>query len=381
MSLINPLRARHAVSLLFFLCGVVFTSWASRIPAFKEQFHLNEAELGGVLFLLPMGSLIALPFAGWAVDRVGSKWMGPVSLILYALALFGLSMAPTVFSLSVVLFVFGFVGNTVNIAINTQGLDVQHLLNKPILASFHALWSVGALCGALLGGWTLRHDYTTAEHYLMVLIPLALLAAGTYFFLIPADDEAHESKKLFALPDKALMLIGVICLCSTLCEGAMADWSALYYQSVLQDVTVKSTTGFTAYAFTMSIGRFTGDKWIHLMGYKKVLMVDALLIAGGMGLALASSLPVLVIIGFAMVGYGVSTVIPIAYMVAGRSKTMRPSVALAAVSTVGFTGFLIGPPVIGFIAHEIGLRYALGLVIILAMGVFFLSSRIKTAHS
>ena len=117
------------------------------------------------------------------------------------------------------------------------------------------------------------------------------------------------------------------------------------------------------------------------MGYKKVLMVDALLIAGGMGLALASSLPVLVIIGFAMVGYGVSTVIPIAYMVAGRSKTMRPSVALAAVSTVGFTGFLIGPPVIGFIAHEIGLRYALGLVIILAMGVFFLSSRIKTAHS
>jgi MFS family permease len=373
----NPVHARYAVSLLFFLCGVVFTSWASRIPAFKEQFHLNEAELGGVLFMLPMGSLIALPFAGWAVDRVGSRLMGPLSLVLYAVALYALSLSPTVFTLSAALFAFGFIGNTVNIAINTHGLDVQHLMNKPILASFHAMWSVGALCGALLGGWTLRNNYSTGTHYLMVLIPLTLLSIASYFFMLRIDDEQHESKKLFALPDKALMLIGVICLCSTLCEGAMADWSALYYQSVLEDVTVKSTTGFTAYAFTMSIGRFTGDKLIHWMGYRKVLMINALLIAGGMGLALASSLPVLVIIGFALVGYGVSTVIPIAYMVAGRSKTMRPSVALAAVSTVGFTGFLIGPPVIGFIAHEIGLRSALALVVVLAIAIFALSSRIK----
>jgi MFS family permease len=327
--------------------------------------------------MLPMGSLIALPFAGWAVDRVGSRLMGPLSLVLYAVALYALSLSPTVFTLSAALFAFGFIGNTVNIAINTHGLDVQHLMNKPILASFHALWSVGALCGALLGGWTLRNNYSTGAHYLMVLIPLTLLSVASYFFMLRIDDEQHESKKLFALPDKALMLIGVICLCSTLCEGAMADWSALYYQSVLEDVTVKSTTGFTAYAFTMSIGRFTGDKLIHWMGYRKVLMMDALLIAGGMGLALASSLPVLVIIGFALVGYGVSTVIPIAYMVAGRSKTMRPSVALAAVSTVGFTGFLIGPPVIGFIAHEIGLRSALALVVVLAIGVFALSWRVK----
>jgi MFS family permease len=373
----NPVHARYAVSLLFFLCGVVFTSWASRIPAFKDQFHLNEAELGGVLFMLPMGSLIALPFAGWAVDRVGSRLMGPLSLVLYAVALYALSLSPTVFTLSAALFAFGFIGNTVNIAINTHGLDVQHLMNKPILASFHAMWSVGALCGALLGGWTLRNNYSTGTHYLMVLIPLTLLSVASYFFMLTIDDEQHESKKLFALPDKALMLIGVICLCSTLCEGAMADWSALYYQSVLEDVTVKSTTGFTAYAFTMSIGRFTGDKLIHWMGYRKVLMMDALLIAAGMGLALASSLPMLVIIGFALVGYGVSTVIPIAYMVAGRSNTMRPSVALAAVSTVGFTGFLIGPPVIGFIAHEIGLRSALALVVVLAIAIFALSSRIK----
>lgn len=372
-----PLRARYAVSLLFFLCGVVFTSWASRIPAFKEQFHLNEAELGGVLFMLPVGSLIALPFAGWAVDKVGSRIMCSFSSLLYVAALYTLSQSPTVFTLSIALFIFGFVGNTVNIAVNTQGLDVQHMMGKPILASFHALWSVGALVGALIGGWTLNHNYTTAAHYLIILVPVSLLAVLSYGYLVPKDDKDHADKKLFALPDKALMLIGVICLCCTLCEGAMSDWSALYYQFVQQDLARKGTTGFTAYAFTMSIGRFTGDRLIHVFGYRRVLMIDALLIAGGMTLALATSWPVMVIIGFAMVGYGVSTVIPIAYMVAGQSATMRPSVALAAVSTVGFTGFLIGPPVIGFVAHEVGLRFALGIVVVLALAVFGLAGRIR----
>jgi predicted MFS family arabinose efflux permease len=107
--------------------------------------------------------------------------MGPLSLLLYAVALYALSLSPTVFTLSAALFAFGFIGNTVNIAINTHGLDVQHLMNKPILASFHALWSVGALCGALLGGWTLRNNYSTGAHYLMVLIPLTLLSVASYF--------------------------------------------------------------------------------------------------------------------------------------------------------------------------------------------------------
>lgn len=378
MRVVNPVHARYAVSVLFFFCGLIFTSWASRIPAFKDAFHLNEAQLGGVLFMLPLGSFIALPFAGWAVDRFGSRILSPLSVIMYALALYGLSQAPSVFMLSATLFIFGFTGDVVNIAMNTQGLDVERMMHKPILSSFHALWSVGALCGALTGGWTLQQGLSTAQHFLIIMVPVVVLAVVNYFYLVPADDQHKEGKKLFAMPDKALMLIGAICFCSTLCEGAMADWSALYYKEVLADPARVSTTGFTGYAFAMAVGRFVGDRLVHLFGYKKVLMIDALLIAGGMSLALATPYPVVVILGFALVGFGVSTIIPIAYMVAGRSKTMRPSVALAAVSTVGFTGFLIGPPIIGFIAHETGLRMALFLVVVLSVLVFLLSTRIKS---
>lgn len=372
----NLVHARYAVSLQFFFCGLIFTSWASRIPAFKELYRLNEAELGGVLFMLPLGSFIALPFAGWAVARFGSRLVAPVSVVAYALALYGLSQGPTVLTFSLALFIFGFVGDTVNIAMNTQGLDVQRAMDKPILSSFHALWSVGALCGALVGGWTLKQNLDTATHMLIIFIPVSILALVNYRFLLPDEGKDQEGGKLFALPDKALLLIGIICLCATLCEGAMADWSALYYQEVLSGPVGVSTAGFTGYAFTMALGRFSGDRLIHAFGYRNVLMLDAVLIAGGMALALAFRWPAMVILGFGLVGFGVSTIIPIAYSMAGRSNTLRPSVALAAVSTVGFTGFLIGPPVIGFIAHEVGLRTALLLVTALGVVIFLLSSTV-----
>jgi MFS family permease len=378
MRSVKLLYSRYAVACLFFFCGLIFSSWASRIPAFKQRFSLNEAQLGGLLFMLPLGSFIALPFAGWAVDKFGSRLMGPLSIILYVAALYALSLGNSTFALSVTLFIFGFMGDTVNIAMNTQGLDVQHAMNKPILSSFHALWSVGALCGALLGGWTLERSMSTSVHFLLVLVPVTIVSIALYFYLIPHDDKKEEGKKLFAMPDKALWLIGIICLCCTLCEGAMADWSALYYQQVQADPGKISTTGFTGYAFTMALGRFVGDKLIHFFGHKKVLMLDSLLIAGGMAIALAGAQPMLVILGFALVGFGVSTIIPIAYSVAGRSTTMKASVALAAVSTIGFTGFLIGPPLIGFVAHEIGLRMALMLVVMLGVIVFFLSQRVKS---
>lgn len=367
--------SRVASAALFFFMGLVFASWASRIPIFKEQFHLNEAQLGGILFMLPLGSFIALPFAGWSVDKFGSRFMGIASSIAYALTLCLLSLAPTPFMLSVVLFIFGFIGDTVNISMNTQALDVQKAYGKPILSSFHALWSLGALCGALTGGWTLKHGYSTGTHFIIVLVPVIILCFIGWFYLMPHDGEQDTDKKLFAMPDRSLLVIGTICLCCTLCEGAMADWSALYYNEVIADPSTVSTTGFTAYIFTMSVGRLSGDRLIMALGYRRVLILDGILIAMGMAVALAIRVPIAVIIGFAMVGFGVSTIIPISYTQAAKSNTMRPSVALAAVSTIGFTGFLIGPPVIGFLAHAISLRGALLVVILLGSVVFWLGRR------
>lgn len=367
--------SRIAVSAMFFFMGFIFASWASRIPVYKNQFHLNEAELGTVLFMLPLGSFIALPFAGWSVDRFGSRIMGVISTSGYGLALYGLSQAQTSFSLSVMLFIFGFVGDTVNISMNTQALDLQTAYRRPILSSFHALWSLGTLSGALLGGWTLKTQIDTEMHFLMVAIAVGALCFWSWFYLMPHDGRKEKGKKLLALPDRSLLVIGAVCLCCTLCEGAMADWSALYYNQVKVDATTISTTGFTAYVLMMAMGRFSGDRLVMAMGYRKVLILDGIFVAGGMALALALKQPWLVIAGFGLVGFGVSTVIPIAYTAAAKSETMKASVALAAVSTIGFTGFLIGPPLIGFIAHEIGLRAALALVILLGIVIIVLARR------
>ena len=137
--------ARLAVSIYFLLCGMIFSSWAARIPAIKDRFHLNEAELGAILFMLPFGSIVALPFAGWSVHRFGSKIITGISAISYVVLLFSISICTSVFQLSVILFFFGFVGDALNISMNTQGLSVQKVLNKPILSGLHAMWSLGVI--------------------------------------------------------------------------------------------------------------------------------------------------------------------------------------------------------------------------------------------
>lgn len=372
--------SRLAVSMAFFLCGMIFSTWASRIPAIKDHFSLNEAELGAILFMLPLGSMVALPFAGWSVHRFGSRAITAISLAAYALLLVSISFSQSALQLSVILFLFGFCGDALNISMNTQGLSVQHLLYKPILSGLHAMWSLGALCGAVTGGWSLRNDLSTREHLLLVAGVCLIAGLIFSFYMIRDINPEKESQKLFAWPDKPLMLLGLICFCVALSEGAMADWSSLYYREVLKDGNKVSTTGYTAFTFAMALGRFAGDRLIMSFGYKKILMLNGLLVAMGLSLALVLPLPVAVIAGYAMVGLGVSSVIPIVYMVAGKSKTMAPAAALAAVSTIGFTGFLFGPPVIGFIANVTGLRVALSLVAILGLVIFFLSKTGVRGH-
>ncbi len=371
---------RLAVAVSFFLSGLLFSSWAVRIPAIKDRFHFNDAQLGGVLFMLPLGSFVALPFAGWAVHRFGSRLMTPLAAITYSLLLFALSQCQSPITLSVGLFFFGFWGDFLNISMNTQGIAVQGLFDKPLLSSFHAMWSVGALAGAVLGGASFKMDMTTVQHMSGITIFTALLAIGFSRHMVSDRHLSEGSGPLFAWPDKALLILGSICFCCTLCEGAMADWSSLYYRQVAGEGSSAGTTGYTAFTFAMSFGRFSGDRLIQHFRNRKVLMADGLLIAVGLGLALWVQLPFAVIIGYAAVGFGVATVIPIVYTVAARSGTMAPAIALAAVSTIGFTGFLIGPPIIGFIAHAIGLRMALLLVVMLGICIWMLSRQTVGKH-
>ncbi len=369
------ITSRVSVSYYFFFCGLVFSTWASRIPSVKDHFNLNEAQLGGILFMLPMGSLVALPIAGWSVHRFGSKWVTIIATISYGLLLILISQATEIWQLSVLLFFFGFAGDILNISMNTQGLSVQYILSKPILSGLHAQWSIGALAGAIIGGWSMKHHYSTGQHFMLVSV--GAMAIALWMFLYMVKDHQHEDsgQKLFTWPGKALLLLGVICFCTAMAEGAMADWSSLYYRQILQDQSKVSTTGYTAFTFAMAIGRLMGDRLIQIFRFRNTLILNGILISVGIALALLLQVPVAVITGYALVGLGVSSVIPIVYMIAGKSRTMAPSAALATVSTIGFTGFLIGPPVIGLIAHETSLRFALILVIILGIIIVFIAGK------
>jgi MFS family permease len=368
---------KTAISLYFFFAGLIFSSWASRIPDVKDMFALNEAELGAVLFMLPLGALLALPVAGWVVHRLGSKRASVASLLLYTVLLFLISKAHSVLSISIVLFLFGVIGNFANIAMNTQGLSVQHKLKKPILSGLHAMWSLGAFLAAAITGWTMSVGYSMEMHFGMI----ALAAAGVtlfFSFSLIQDVAGEHRQKVFALPNRGLLLMGIICFCVAMSEGAMADWSSLYYRQVVHELNKVSTVGYTAFALCMALGRFFCDRLLQALGYSSVLKLNGILVLIGMGLALAINTPEAVIIGFALVGFGVSSVIPIVYMRSAKSKSMAPSAAIAAVSSIGFMGFLFGPPIIGFIAQETGLRLALSIVAFLGMMIWLLSIRMKT---
>ena len=365
-----------AISVYFFICGLIFSSWASRIPAIKDHFSFNEAELGAVLFTLPLGALSALPFAGWVVQKLGSKRISIYSLIVYSISLFLISIANTVATLSVVLFLFGFIGNLANISMNTQGLVIQKVLDKPILSKLHAMWSIGAFLAAAISGWTMKLNFTTSTHFILIAL-LGLLSCLSVNKFLVKDQENNQPQKIFVLPTKGLMLLGFICFCVAMSEGAMADWSSLYYRMALKDLQKVSTTGYTAFAFSMAIGRFMGDRLIQLFGYNRVLKLNGLFILIGMSLALAFHSSITVIIGFSLVGLGVSSVFPVVYILAAKNTSMAPSAALSAVSSVGFVGFLVGPPIIGFIAQQTGLRLALGIVAFLGLFIWLLTFKVK----
>lgn len=376
----NRITPRIAITLYFFFLGFVFSSWASHIPDVKDKFSLNDAELGSILFMLPLGALCSLPFSGLLISKIGSRWMSITSLVFYVLTLIAISIVSSTFQLSIILFLFGMFGNFGNISLNAQGISIQQYINKSILSSLHAMWGVGAFTAAAFTDWMMEEDKTMQEHYSIIVISMLVVVLPLFFVLVNDPKQENGSQKVFAWPTKALLLLGLICFCGAMSEGTMADWSSLYYRQVINQPHVVSALGYTAFALFMSIGRFVGDPLIEKWGHAKILKANGLLIAIGMLTALSTTIPALVMVGFALIGLGVSSIFPVVYILASKEKSMLPSAALAAVSSIGFIGFLVGPPVIGFIAEAVGLRSALLAVVLLGSIIVFLASKQKATN-
>lgn len=358
------------------MAGLCFSSWASRIPNIKTLLHLNDAQLGNVLFALPVGLMASLPVSGWMVTRFGSKVMVITGLILYASTLSMLGMVSTVFQLVITLFVFGLAANLVNISVNTQAVLVESSYGRSIMASFHGAWSLAGFTGAAIALGLISIGISLPVHfYIMTLLVFMLIALFQKNLF--AAGKAPASQPIFVKPDKLLLQLGLIGFFGMASEGAMFDWSGVYFQKIVQPPAVLVPLGFTAFMSTMAGGRFIGDYVTNRIGRKRTLQVSGILIASGLGIAVAFPSLITATIGFLLVGFGVSSVVPLVYAAAGRSGSMPAGMALAAVSSVSFLGFLLGPPMIGWIAETANLKYSFALIAVLGFCITLLTSKAK----
>ncbi len=371
-------KNRASISLLFFLCGINFASWATRIPDFKEKLHLTDSELGTILLGLPIGSLISLPLAGWLITKYESKWICLTAIVMYIFIMPILGYSPNSFGLFIALFLFGMAGDILNIAMNTQVVTLEKSINKTIMSSFHALFSLGLMLGAFCGGIILNYKVSSFNH-LLVIGGLNLLSIPFFLSnLLPdhfkKNNESQEGKKksFFDLGPH-LFTLSFIAFCGMLCEGAMADWITLYFKESTFIKTFPTTIGFTSFALSMVIGRSMGDYVAKSFSIKNILTLNGILISIGLLITLMTTNEYIMIIGCLIAGIGISTIIPIIYSEAGRSKNISPSVAIASVSTIAYVGFLVGPVFIGYLSDYLGLNKALYLLVFLGIIASLLS--------
>ncbi|MDI1307359.1 MAG: MFS transporter [bacterium] len=371
-------RIRWAVSMFYFGMGLCFATWASRIPDIKTALHLSSGELGSILFAVPLGQLVVMPFSGKLVTRFGSHRILILSLLFYVFSLTNLGLAAQAWQLSLGLFVFGIFGNLANIAVNTQGVYTEELFKKTIMSSFHGMWSFAGFTGALVGLGMLALELTPYKHFLIVAGIVLLMIAFNYKFLIKAKEIIKtEKKKLFTKPDSALIWLGIIGFCCMASEGVMFDWSGVYFKDVIKAPGPLVILGYTSFMIMMAGGRFFGDGLIHKFGRKPVMQISGIIIS--LGLFTSVFFPYIIpsTIAFMFVGLGVSTIVPTLYSIAGKNPTVPPGEALTIVSSVSFLGFLMGPPVIGYIAELSSLRFSFAFIGVFGFLIAFMVSRIK----
>lgn len=372
-------RIRWAVSLFYFAMGLCFATWASRIPDIKTILGLSDGDLGTILFALPFGQLLIMPFSGKLTTKYGSNKMAILGLVLYAFSLIGLGLATKSWHLYLALCFFGMFSNISNISINTQGVYTEGLFKKTIMSSFHGAWSIAGFIGALVGLIMLAFKLTPLIHFIIITIIMLFIIFLNYKYLIAVKNKIVSpiKKKMFSKPDATLIWLGVIGFCCMASEGVMFDWSGVYFKDIIKAPGALVILGYTSFMIMMAIGRFLGDSFIRRVGRKIVLQISGCLISGGLFISVLFPYIIPSTIAFMMVGLGVSTIVPTVYSIAGRNPNVPPGIALTMVSSISFLGFLLGPPVIGYISEVSSLRLSFALIGVFGFMITFLVSRIK----
>jgi MFS family permease len=377
----TPRQARGAVTAIFFLNGLVFGAWAARIPAIRDRVGLSDGELGIVLACAAIGSIVAMPVAGGRAARIGSRRATRAAFACMCVATGVIALAPSLPVLCVLAFFYGASMGSLDVTMNAHGVAVERRYGRSILASFHAAFSIGGLAGGALGAVSAAVDLDVRAQLALVAVASAAIGLTWSRRFLGADADAiGHAEPVFVRPPRRLLALGCLAFACLLIEGASADWSAVYLRDELGTTAAIAAIGFTSFSITMTLGRVFGDRLVDRFGPETVVRGGGGLAAVGFGLALVAAAPLPAIVGFACLGAGMAGVVPIVFRASGQVPGMAPGVGLAAVSTTGYLGFLVGPPTIGGLAELVGLPRALVVVVLLAAVVALLAPTTRYAR-
>ncbi len=367
------LRARVAVSVVFFILGVGPGLWAVHIPLVQERLGISPAILGVALLVMALGAVISMPIMGWAVGHVGSRLPTGVGALLYMVMAPLPILADSVPLFFVALFFFGLLMGGLDVVGNVQAADVETLRGKATMSSFHAFYSIGALAGALAGAFVIARGWGDGTGAAAICAMLFVLGAVAVRHLLPSDKP--EAGPKFALPPRAVLGLGLIAGLVFAIEGAVTDWSALFLTDVKVATPQTAAFGYATYAFAMAGLRLVGDPIVQRLGVRRIVIGGALLCVLGLAIALAAPWPLVSAVGFGLVGLGAANIAPVCFSAGARVPGVAPGIGVSAVATMGYSGFLIFPPILGFAADLLGLAAAIGIVLVMSMAMAVLGAR------
>lgn len=377
----NPARAaRVAASTLFLVDGMTFGVWAALIPSFQQRLGLTMGQLSGVLFALVVGALVSMPVAGRLIAAWGSRRVAFPAALGFCATLPLLALAPNAAALVAAGALFGMWKGALDVSVNAQGITVENAAGRPIFSSFQGFWSLGGLTAAFLLSFALSQGIPAPALMIIMSGLLFITALSTFGRLLPDATPTASAPRgwTFRRPSARLLWLGGLAFLALFSEGVLLDWSAVYAHDVVKAPMALAPLAFAVYALCMAGGRFLGDRLISRFGPTATLRISGILMTAGIAVAVLIPTWTTVLIGFAMVGFGIANLVPVIFGAAGRIDAHSAGPSLATVTSLGYFGFLSGPPVIGVIAALAGLPVAFAMVIV--FGVVLATLGVAVIH-
>jgi MFS family permease len=377
----TPGRERVATLGVFLANGIGIGAWAASIPRIKEHLALSDSALGLALLAFAAGAIVAMPLAGRIALRFGTPRSTLCAAVLFVVLLGLPGYAPSLYVAMFALFLLGMSNGSTDVLMNGHASYIETRAGKPIMSSFHAAWSIGGLIGAALGGFIASAGLPVGANLALpaVLVGLLVIASGV-IGLRPGFEAppSHHEKIPFTFRNRALLLLGAVACLVMVTEGAVTDWSGVYLRNFAHGTPAQAATGYAAFAFAMAACRLVGDLIVRRLGQQKTMWIGGGIAAFGFVLVIAFPTIVVACIGYALIGIGVSNLVPIAFSAAGRAGPTA-SIGVSMTATAGYAGFLIGPPVIGFVADQLSLRFAFCLLFLATIAIALVGGRVVGA--